>query len=61
MTEYKRLEREAFKAPDFETYAELKSQQEKLGAYRPWMTHSSTEGAPAVVFHQQMLPKLSHH
>jgi hypothetical protein len=53
--EYNRLQREAFAATDYETYLELKAKQEKLGAYRPWMTHSSIEGAPAAVFHQQML------
>ena len=53
--EYNRLQREAFAAPDYQTYLELKSQQEKLGAYRPWMTHSPTEGAPLAVFHKQIL------
>lgn len=53
--EYNRLQREAFAAPDYKTYLELKSQQKELGAYRPWMTHSPTEGAPVAVFHQQML------
>jgi hypothetical protein len=53
--EYNRLQREAFATTDYKTYLELKAKQEKLGAYRPWMTHSPTEGAPVVVFHQQML------
>jgi hypothetical protein len=53
--EYKRLEQAAFKAVDYKTYNELKSQQEELGVYRPWMTHSPTEGSPAAVFHQQMI------
>jgi hypothetical protein len=55
VTEYNRLQREAFAATDYKTYLELKAKQEKLGAYRPWMTHSPTEGAPVAVFHQQML------
>lgn len=53
--EYNRLQREAFAATDYNTYLELKAQQDKLGAYRPWMTHSPTEGAPVAVFHKQML------
>jgi hypothetical protein len=53
--EYNRVEREAFAATDYKTYLELKAQQDKLGAYRPWMTHSPTEGAPVAVFHKQML------
>jgi len=53
--EYNRLQREAFAAADYKTYLELKAQQDKLGAYRPWMTHSPTEGAPVAVFHNQML------
>ena len=53
--EYNRLQREAFAATDYQAYLELKAKQEKLGAYRPWMTHSPTEGAPVAVFHQQML------
>jgi len=53
--EYNRLQREAFAAADYQTYLDLKAKQEKLGAYRPWMTHSPIEGAPVAVFHQQML------
>lgn len=53
--EYNRLQREAFAAADYKTYLELKAQQDKLGAYRPWMTHSPTEGSPVAVFHKQML------
>jgi len=56
--EYYRLEKEAFEAglnSDYKSYDELKAQQQKLGAYRPWMTHSPAEKAPAAVFHQQLL------
>jgi hypothetical protein len=56
--EYNRLENEAFAAGlkgDYNEYDQFKTQQQKLGAYRPWMTHSPTEGAPAAVFHQQLL------
>ena len=56
--EYHRLEREAFDAGqkgDYKAYDDLKAQQLKLGVYRPWMTHSPTEGSPAAVFHQQLL------
>jgi hypothetical protein len=53
--EYDRLQREAFAATDYKSYLELKAKQEKLGAYRPWMTHSPTEGAPVAVFHKHML------
>jgi hypothetical protein len=56
--EYYRLEKEAFEAGlkgDYKAYDDLKAQQQKLGAYRPWMTHSPAENAPAAVFHQQLL------
>jgi hypothetical protein len=56
--EYYRLEKEAFEAGlkgDYKAYDDLKAQQQKLGAYRPWMTHSPAEKAPAAVFHQQLL------
>lgn len=56
--EYHRLEREAFEAGlkgDYQAYDDMKAEQQKLGAYRPWMTHSSAEKAPAAVFHQQLL------
>jgi hypothetical protein len=57
-TEYHRLEKAAFDAGqkgDYKAYEDLKAQQLKLGVYRPWMTHSPTEGSPAAVFHQQLL------
>jgi hypothetical protein len=55
---YYRLEKEAFEAGlkgAYQAYDKLKAQQQKLGAYRPWMTHSPAEKAPAAVFHQQLL------
>ncbi|MEI9803497.1 MAG: hypothetical protein WDN48_02235, partial [Pseudolabrys sp.] len=55
MDEYNRLQAEAFATHDYKTYLELKTRQDKLGAYRPWMTHSPIEGAPLAVFHKQML------
>jgi hypothetical protein len=56
--EYNRLEQEmgkALKRADFVEYDRLESEQKKLGVFRPWMTHSQTEGAPSVVFHTQLL------
>jgi hypothetical protein len=56
--EYNRLEKavgEAFQKGDVEAYDRLRAEQEKLGRFRPWMTHSRFEEAPSVVFHTQML------
>jgi hypothetical protein len=36
-------------------YDRLRGEQRVLGRFRPWMTHSVYEGAPTIVFHQQML------
>jgi hypothetical protein len=58
MDEYKRLERElleAMRRADEETYDRLRSEQKKLGRFRPWMTHSQFEKAPTAVFHWQLL------
>jgi hypothetical protein len=46
---------EAFQKGDVEAYDRLCAEQEKLGRFRPWMTHSRFEEAPSVVFHTQML------
>jgi hypothetical protein len=56
--EYNRLEQasgEALQRADFHEYDRLQSEQKKCGMFRPWMTHSRHEDAPAVVFHSQLL------
>jgi hypothetical protein len=56
--EYNRLDAEAIealRAHDFEGYDKLRAEQQGYGFFRPWMTHSQTEDAPAVVFHEQLL------
>jgi hypothetical protein len=56
--EYNRLEQEsgdALRLGDFKAYDRLQSDQQKLGVFRPWMTHSQFEAAPSVVFHTQLL------
>lgn len=56
--EFNRLEQEAsgaLRRGDSKEYDRLQSEQQKLGFFRPWMTHSQIEKAPAVVFHQQLL------
>jgi hypothetical protein len=58
MKEYQRLEGELSQAMgrgDHETFDRLREEQKKLGLFRPWMTHSPTEGSPAAVFHYQLL------
>ena len=40
-------------AKDFEEYDRLQAEQQKLGFFRPWMTHSIFEGRQ-VVFHTQL-------
>ena len=47
--------REAFRKRDFQTYDLLDAQQEDLGQFTPYMTHSLAEGAPLVPFHFQIL------
>ncbi|MGH7489605.1 MAG: hypothetical protein ACREMY_28990, partial [bacterium] len=56
--EYNRLERasyDALKARKLNEYESLRAEQEKLGRFRPWMTHSRSESAPTIVFHYQLL------
>jgi hypothetical protein len=56
--EYNRLELasgEAVRRADFEEYDRLQSEQQRLGVFRPWMTHSQYEQAPSVIFHSQLL------
>jgi hypothetical protein len=56
--EYNKLEEaldEAQQRADFEEYDRLKSKQKEFVLFRPWMTHSQYESAPAVVFHRQLL------
>lgn len=38
----------------FKEYDQLRSEQKKLGMFRPWMTPSQHENAPSVVFHSQL-------
>ena len=55
---YVRLENEmaeAFKRRDFTEHDRLSAEQEALGVYRPWITHSVVESAGRVLFHPQML------
>jgi hypothetical protein len=40
---------------DFEAYDKFVAAQKQLGRFLPWMTHSSTEKSPQVVFHPQLL------
>jgi hypothetical protein len=56
--EHHRLEQASIKALQNaapRAYDRLQSDQAKLGRFRPWMTHSQHEQAPAVVFHAQLL------
>jgi hypothetical protein len=56
--EYNRLERasgDAMRVGKFKEYDRLQEQQKKLGHFRPWMTHSRTENAHAIVFHPQLV------
>jgi hypothetical protein len=58
MDKYNQLEEAAvvaMKGSDHQEYDRLRSEQKKLGRFRPWMTHSQFEKAPTVVFHQQLL------
>jgi hypothetical protein len=42
-------------AGDDAGYDRLRAEQQALGRFRPWMTHSVYEGAPTILFHKQML------
>jgi hypothetical protein len=56
--EYKRLELASMEAASkggFEEYDRLQAEQQKLGFFRPWMTHSLFQGSPQIVFHAQLL------
>jgi hypothetical protein len=56
--EYNRLEKaigEAIRLRKYDEHDRLRLEQDKLGRFRPWMTHSRFEEAPSVVFHTQML------
>jgi hypothetical protein len=56
--EYNRLEKaigEAIQLRKYDEHDRLRQEQDKLGRFRPWMTHSRFEEAPSVVFHTQML------
>ncbi len=58
MDQYERLESDSFEAlkrGDHQEYDRLRSEQKKLGHFRPWMTHSQFEKAPTAVFHWQLL------
>jgi hypothetical protein len=60
--EYHRLEDEstaALRRRDLAEYEGLQSEQKTLARFRPWMTHSHFENAPAVVFHAQLLADYS--
>jgi hypothetical protein len=45
----------AYKKRDFKTYDQLDAEQEDLGRFMPYMTHSLAEQAPLVPFHYQIL------
>jgi hypothetical protein len=56
--EYERLGREAIAAyqrGDKVGYDKLRRDQDALGKYRPWMSHSPVEGSSNCVFHKQTL------
>jgi hypothetical protein len=58
VNEYNRLEHasgDAMRAMKFDEYDRLQAEQNKLGLFRPWMTHSRTENAHVIVFHPQLL------
>jgi hypothetical protein len=58
LEKYKALEeasRRAIENFQFDLYERLQAEQKALGVWRPWMTHSVTEGAPCVLFHAQLL------
>ncbi len=40
---------------DLTAYSKLKSEQNSLGTFMPWMTHSFSEKTPVVVFHPQII------
>jgi hypothetical protein len=46
---------EAYRKRDFKTYDQLDAEQENLGRFTPYITHSATEKAPLVPFHVQIL------
>ena len=46
---------EAFAQRDFDAYERLSEEQERLGVFQPWFTHSHEEKARTVVFHAQLL------
>ena len=56
--EYERLcaaANDAARLRNFVEYDRLTAEQEALGRFRPWMTHSVFENASFVVFHSQLL------
>lgn len=56
--EYERLggaANEAARLGNFAEYDRLTAEQDALGRFRPWMTHSPVENAPVAVFHFQLL------
>ena len=56
--EYNEKERasgEARQKRDFALSEKLQAEQQELGIWRPWMTHSVTERSAHVVFHAQLL------
>lgn len=58
LAEYNKLEQdsaEALQSLQLDLYEELQAKQKELGIWRPWMTHSVTEGSPTAVFHAQLI------
>lgn len=56
--DYNRLGRAseaALRAGQTKEYHRLQSEQDNLGRFRPWMTHSRTEQSASIVFHYQLL------
>jgi hypothetical protein len=45
----------AYQRRDKAAYDRLRLEQQALGKYRPWMSHSPTERSPTCVFHRQIL------
>lgn len=58
LEEYERLgaaANEAARLRDFAEYDRLTAEQDALGRFQPWVTHSLDEDAPLVAFHFQLL------
>lgn len=55
IAELEKLERDALRRYNFTEYEALSEKKDRLGTFRPWMTHSFSEQSPQIVFHAQIL------